>query len=311
MAQQTDAPGALLDDVLRTGPFDRALHLAIQARGLSLERIHARLRLQGLNVSVASLSYWQRGRCRPERSQSLRAVRALEEILGLPDSSLIALLGPRRPRGRWLGHVPGALTYRDICPVYPGLRDLLGEIQNPVDGQLETLSHHEVFTVGPDRGERSARSRIVFRARRDGVDRHVAIHHCEGGPPPDGFTSELCRVGRVRVGAADGLTAAELIFDHPLAEGETYVVEYEFSCDGGQPEARRYVRGFRFPTREYLLQVQFSPEATPKRCYRIWQPNVGTSSIDRDELRLNNWDSVHLVELGFQPGVYGIRWEWD
>jgi hypothetical protein len=310
MTQQTEGPGAILDDVLRTGPFDRALHLAIQARGLSLERIHARLRHRGVHVSVASLSYWQRGRCRPERSQSLRAVEALEEILGLPPNALIALLGPRRPRGRWLSHVPGALTYGDICPVYPGLRDLLGEMKNPVDGQLETLSHHEVFTVGPDHRERSARSRIVFRARRDGVDRHVAIHHCEGGPPPDGFSSELCRVGRVRVGAADGLTAVELLFDHPLVAGETYVVEYEFTCGGGQPEARRYVRGFRFPTREYLLQVRFAPEATPRRCFRIWQPNVGAVCTDRHELRLNKWDSVHLLEHGVQPGVYGIRWEW-
>ncbi|REF00187.1 hypothetical protein [Thermomonospora umbrina] len=310
MTRQTEGPGAILDEVLRTGPFDRALHMAIRARGLSLERIHARLRHRGVNVSVASLSHWQRGRCRPERTQSLRAVEVMEEILGLEPNALIALLGPRRPRGRWVGHVPGALGYGDILPAYPGLRDLLGEFHDPVDGRLETLVHHEVFTVGRDRRERSAWSRIVFRARRDGVDRHVAIHHCEGGPPPEGFTAGSCRVGRVRVGAADGLTAVELLFDGPLKAGQTHVVEYEFACGPGQPEARRYVRGFRFPTREYLLQVRFAPEATPRRSLQIWQPNAGAVTTDRRELRPASDGSVHLLERDLEPGVHGVRWEW-
>ncbi|TNY36353.1 hypothetical protein [Thermomonospora catenispora] len=310
MTQQTEGPGAILDDVLRTGPFDRALHLAIQARGLSLERIHARLRDRGVHVSVASLSYWQRGRCRPERRQSLRAIEELEEILGLPPKSLITLLGPRRPRGRWLGKTSGASSSPDLCATHPGLRPLLGDIGDPADGRLETLSHHEIYTVGPDHRERSARSRIVFRARRDGVDRYVAVHRCEGGPPPDGFSSEMCRVGRVRVGPKDGLTAVELLFDRPLAAGETYVVEYEFSCGGGQPVAHRYVRGFRFPVREYLLQVRFAPEATPRRCFRVRQPAVEAARADDQALRLTTWDTVHLIEHRLQPGVYGIRWDW-
>ena len=138
----------------------------------------------------------------------------------------------------------------------------------------------------------------------------MAVHRCEGGPPPDGFSSEMCRVGRVRVGPKDGLTAVELLFDRPLAAGETYVVEYEFSCGGGQPVAHRYVRGFRFPVREYLLQVRFAPEATPRRCFRVRQPAVEAARADDQALRLTTWDTVHLIEHRLQPGVYGIRWDW-
>lgn len=87
---------------LRTGPFEHALRLAIRSRGLTLDRLRARLLERGVRTSLASLSNWQRGRCRPERVPSLRAVRELEDILGLPGDSLVALLGPRRPRGRWL-----------------------------------------------------------------------------------------------------------------------------------------------------------------------------------------------------------------
>lgn len=45
--------------------FARVLRAAIQARGLGLERIRDRLRVQGISVSLATLSYWQSGRSRP------------------------------------------------------------------------------------------------------------------------------------------------------------------------------------------------------------------------------------------------------
>ncbi|SDH93426.1 hypothetical protein SAMN05421505_12731 [Sinosporangium album] len=300
-----------LNTALRSGPFDRALQLAIQSRGLSLERIHARLTERGIPVSVASLSYWQRGLCRPERARSLRAVRVLEEILDLEPDSLVTLIGPRRPRGRWLEHVPGSLTYEDVCVVHGGLSDLLDDIDNPVDGQLETLSHHETYLVGPRREELAARSRVVFRARRAGVDRYVAIHHNEERVAPIDVTSDLCRVGRVRSDPERGLTAAELIFDHPLAQGETYVIDYAFTNPGGGPPSMQWVRGFRFPTREYLLQVRFDEQALPARCYQIWQPNIETEPTDRRELRVSNWNSVHIFDFESRAGVHGIRWEWN
>ncbi|GAA3207317.1 hypothetical protein [Actinocorallia longicatena] len=302
---QIHGPGATLDDVLRTGPFHRALHLAIQARGLTLERLHARLRGQGLQVSVSSLSYWQRGRCRPERATSLRAVRALEDILELPSGSLIALLGAGADR------IPGSLSYSDVCPVHAELDDLLNEIQNPVDGRLETLCHHESVTIGADRGERSAHSRVVFRARADHVDRYVAVHHCEDGPAFEGFEGRLCRQGRVRSLPAEGLTVVELVFDHPLAKGETYVLEYEFFHTADLPESTRYVRGFRFPAREYLLHIAFDTAAEPKRCYQTHQATLRSPSTDLRSLRLDNWNTVHQLSQDLTPGIHGIRWEWD
>ena len=57
---------------------------ALRRRGLSLERVRHRLQTQGIGISLATLSYWQRGRSQPERAKSLRAVDALEEILALP-----------------------------------------------------------------------------------------------------------------------------------------------------------------------------------------------------------------------------------
>src|SRR5881227_4086770 len=100
-------PTAELDTALRGGPFHVALRAAIAARGLPLQRVQHHLSRYGVKVGVTSLSYWQQGARRPQRPESLRAVRALEEILQLPEESLIRLLAEsddpaaaRRPAAR-------------------------------------------------------------------------------------------------------------------------------------------------------------------------------------------------------------------
>ncbi|MEU6645210.1 transcriptional regulator [Saccharomonospora sp. NPDC046836] len=81
-----------LESLLATGPFAAALRAAIRARGLGLERIQYRLRSRGAPVSLATLSHWQSGRCRPERAGSLAALRCLEEVLEVPQGALMRLL---------------------------------------------------------------------------------------------------------------------------------------------------------------------------------------------------------------------------
>ena len=95
-----------LGRLLEVGPFAEALRAAIRARGLGLERIRYRLRGRGTSLSLATLSHWQSGRCRPERPESLQALEYLEEILRVPEGSLRRLLGPPRSRGTY--HQPAA-----------------------------------------------------------------------------------------------------------------------------------------------------------------------------------------------------------
>ena len=83
-----------------TARFAEALRAAIQASGLSLNRIEHRLRERGQAVSSATLSYWQSGLRQPSRHDSLLVVRALEEVLRLPEGSLAALLRPVATRRR-------------------------------------------------------------------------------------------------------------------------------------------------------------------------------------------------------------------
>lgn len=130
-----DSASAELDTALRGGPFHVALRAAIAARGLPLQRVQHHLSRYGVKVGVTSLSYWQQGARRPQRPESLRAVRALEEILHLPDESLIRLLA--EPDGGDAGATAGqsaGRSYRSLLEASGILEQLLGELECPVDG---------------------------------------------------------------------------------------------------------------------------------------------------------------------------------
>lgn len=53
--------------------FALALRETVQGRGLSLDPVRERLATRGISISLATLSYWQRGRSQPEQAHSLRA----------------------------------------------------------------------------------------------------------------------------------------------------------------------------------------------------------------------------------------------
>ncbi|ETK35928.1 hypothetical protein Mco01_05640 [Microbispora corallina] len=268
-----------LTEVLRSGPFEHALRAAIRARGLSLDRLHARLRERGVRVSLSSLSYWQRGRSRPERPASLAAVRELEAILALPDYSLIGLLGPPRPRG--------GLAQRARDP-------------------LAVLSHHEQVTVDPERGRHRAHARTVLRATVPGVDRHLVAL-------PPGATllrAEYCRVGRSSADETGTGLLTELIFDRPLAAGETHVAEYWAAFSPAAPRADRHERRIRVPVGQDLVQVRFKGARLPVRCFHTWSPDASAPPRDAGELRVDAFGAAHLLDTDVRPGVRGIRWEW-
>ncbi|MFC4909265.1 hypothetical protein [Actinomadura gamaensis] len=305
-----------LTDALREGPFHEALRTAIAERGLSLHRVRHHLARQGVDVGVTTLSYWQRGRRRPERPESLRAVRALEEVLDLPDRSLTALLEAPRPRGRAAGLPPGSVAYREVLPQGPVLEAVLADFGGPLTGRgLETVHLYERLEVGPDRDGRRRELLQTVRARpgEERVDRCVTVYRGDPGCDVDAVQVRAldgCRVGRVRRHPAALLVVAELMFDSVLLPDETYLLRYEVA-DDSRRQCDSYERGFRFPTGQYVLQVAFDAAALPVRCHRFARRSVGAPELDVAEVVPNAHRSVHLVAEDLRPGVHGIRWEWD
>ncbi|MDW8808418.1 hypothetical protein P1P68_27420 [Streptomyces scabiei] len=312
VAAVRDVSTAQLESVLRGGPFHVALRAAIAARGLPLQRVQHHLSRHGVKVGVTSLSYWQQGARRPQRPESLRAVRALEEILRLPDESLIRLLvgaaeqpGPERPAGR---------SYRSVVEASGVLERLFDELRMPLDGGVHTVGHHERVRVGAGRELLGRESQHIVRAHRDGVDRYVAVHHGDPGCAPERITVralENCRSGRVRWDRETGVLVAELLFDTRLRSGDTYLFRYGFD-DGTAGVCTEYVRGFRSTGGQYALQVRFDERALPVRCHRFSQPSAAAPRGGRQVLPLSGpHRSVHLVEPRVRTGVVGIGWDWE
>lgn len=306
-----DVAAADLDTALRGGPFHVALRAAIAARGLPLQRVQHHLSRYGVRVGVTSLSYWQQGARRPQRPESLRAVRALEEILQLPDESLIRLLAEsdersvRRTAGR---------SYRSLVEATDVLDRLLAELGAQLDGGLHMLGHHERVRIGARRELAACESHHIVRAHQDGVDRFVAVHHGDPGCAPERMTVHAldnCRTGRVRWDRETGVLVTELLFDTRLRAGDTFLFRYGVE-DGTAGVSREYVRGFGPAGGQYVLQVRFDERALPVRCHRFTQHSAAAPRSGRQELALTGrHHSVHLVEPRVRSGVVGIGWDWE
>ncbi|WP_105973884.1 hypothetical protein [Streptomyces geranii] len=302
---------AELDTALRNGPFHVALRAAITARGLPLQRVQHHLWRYGVKVGVTSLSYWQQGARRPQRPESLRAVRALEEILQLPEESLIRLLA--RDDERAGTQRPAARSYRSLVEASGVLEQLLTELEAPLDGGLHTLGLHERVRIGTHRELLVREAHHIVRAHRD-TDRFVAVHHGDTGCAPDRMSVhalENCRTGRIRRHHDTGVLVAELLFDTRLCAGDTFLFRYAVE-DGTAGVSREYVRGFGVAGGQYALQVRFDCGALPVRCHRFAQHSAAAPRSGRQELPVSDRHrSVHLVEPRLRPGILGIGWDWE
>ncbi|MCX4525249.1 hypothetical protein OG982_06020 [Streptomyces sp. NBC_01551] len=302
-----------LPQLLRAGPFHVALRAALTARGLPLHRVQHRLAARGIKVGVTSLSYWQQGARRPSRPESLRAVRALEQILELPGGTLSRLLAA--PEGLAPGTTPRppGRSYRALVSVGAAVEELLAGMELPTDGGLHTVGHHERVRIGPG-GELLGRaSQHVVRAHRDGVDRYLAVHHGDPGCDPARVrvrAEENCRTGRVRWHREAEVLVAELLFDARLRAGDTYVFGYGFE-DGTGDRCTEYVRGFSYSGGQYVLQVRFDEAALPVRCRRFSRSGPGAPRGALADLTPSGRHrSVHLVEPAVRRGLLGIAWDW-
>lgn len=310
--EHADVPTAELVTALQGGPFHVALRAAIAARGLPLQRVQHHLSRHGVKVGVTSLSYWQQGARRPQRPESLRAVRALEEILQLPDESLIRLLAESGERAA-AGH-PAGRSYRSLSDASDVLDRLTAGLGWSLDGGLHALGHHECVRIGPRRELASLEAHHIVRAHRDGVDRFVAVHHGDPGCDPRRVTVhalENCRTGRLCWDQDTGVLVAELLFGTRLRSGDTFLFRYRLE-DGTAGTSRDYLHRFGFPGGQYALQVRFDPAALPVRCHRFSQQSTAAPRNGRQELTVAGpHHSAHLVEPRTRPGIVGIGWDWE
>jgi hypothetical protein len=303
-----------LEEALRRGPFELALRTALEQRGLSLQSLQRRLRAEGASISLAALSYWQRGLRRPERPESLRVVFAVERILELQRGSLVALLGPPRPRGRRSAPAGGValLEFDDMIGPQPGLVRVLEDVDVGVNLAFRHLGVHGDIWLGADRTWFLERVKRVVVAERDEVDRFVAVFEPDAPqPPPVVRPLAGCRLGRVKGDAESGFHVAELLFDRALRAGEAFVFEYEYVPGGPAVGIDRYHHTFRQRVQQTVLRAHFDPRALPVRCARVMRRRFGDDLLRVREVPVSACGVADVVDLDSGPGLVGFRWQWE
>ncbi len=284
--------------------FSDALRDAIDARGLSLDRVRSHLLSYGHDVSVATLSYWQTGRSVPVRRASVQALGALEVILQVPRGSLAALLptqNGRRPTER-----ERAQLYRTGSAEVDRITDEWGVSWS--EG-LARISQETCLTVAADRSVAECAIADTLVAQKDGVDRMVVAYHSDvPGVLLEVVPSHACSVGRVATVLRETLTVAELLFDQPLRAGEAYRVEHAVIYDTPGVMVRDWQRLYPEPIRDSSLEIRFD-ETAPPDVVESYQGEETAGDIPYAPLTPTP-STITLHAQDFGPGLMALRWGW-
>ena len=294
----SSAPGADYE-------FAEALREAIEARGLSLDRVRAHLVSYGHDVSIATLSYWQTGRSLPVRKASVQALGALEVVLRVPRGSLAAKLPTQRIRRR---DTPPPLHRGPALRlgVAHAIADQLGLAWS--DG-FHRITQHDRLTVDADRRIATQVVSDLIVSDRDGFNRYlVGYSSDEVGVSLEIEPLEGCRVGRVIRDPRLTLTVAELILPQSLRAGEPWQVRHEVRTVGGARHVDAWRRVYLTRLREASVEVTFPSEDPPLHVGVYVGPDVEDAVYSPTELTSPSL-LVHRSDHG--PGTIAVRWDWD
>ena len=286
------------------GDFAAALRGALSRRGLTLDRVAAHLRARGHLVSIATLSYWQSGRSVPSRAQSLRAIGALESVLGLPRGSMERLV-PAQPRDVSVEPRPACA---DIVRQRARIDAIVRDLQVTIDHGIERISNHTFTFVDVSGESPSVLCREVLCLTEDAVSGYVVTAgHPLGGIDVVVTPVSGCAPGRVVSDSTDSLCVTELALPS-LRRGDMHVVEYELGFHGlpERPLPRaQAILWFVTGIRELHLQVAFLPQAAPSHVTLI--EGIGPAEMRvRQPLRT----AVVGVTRSY-PGPCRVGFEWE
>ena len=290
--------------------FAQVLSKAVQARGLSLDRIRARLEVAGVPVSNATLSYWQSGRSLPSRARSLRTLVELESILDLELGTLIELI--RSADGRTKHQL---FPWQTVIPGESVAERIINELGIDVAGRISRVAIHDTVTVGENRAEQTQLTRLVLRAERSGTQSWPVVLQQDAAD--QAVTPEVeavfgCRVGRVVEVPERQLTVCEMLLPRPLQRGELISTEYLVTWAPTDEPSFRLVRACPEPLREIVLGVQFHPKALPSLVTTFARHSLEHSVEHEPPSHPVMMDEAQaqVVKLDVQPGVYGLHWSW-
>lgn len=292
--------------------FAHELRLAIERHDQPLHKIANALARDGVFISPAALSAWQRGFNQPRRGTDHDGrVLALERELGLPSGRLLLLLGdsatPRR------GRLPTSRPEK--APARPTsvedevlrLRSHISRLGG-VDAYL-TTAIVERLHIGPEQIPIHCTIKQRVRAIYDDVDCYWFLHSADQDTASTLVAATKgCRIGR-QISWRSGLAAHELLFDRILGRGQAHVFEFTLTYEYISQPLPLFRRSIRQPPLEHLeMGVVFTDH--PAQVWQCRWPRLPEAPVDVRRLEPRPDNSALLILRNPRPGTYGLRWEW-
>lgn len=289
-----------------TDVFAGSLRDAINARGLTLARLHEQLRARGNSVSMATLSYWRSGARRPEGAQSMAALSDIEQLLHLEPGSLTALLGTTNRTGP-LGPNLFPLDEREL---EEAVKDAFAALGAEYPDTSRELTTHSVTDVDAAGNVAYSITRSIVQSTVGTVASIPFLEMTPGISTPAPII-EAVAGGRIaaRYSHPNGEVHGVLFeLDVPLTAPSTAMVEWSVAYPPDYPPQRETGHAVARQARELLVWTRFHPDALPDRIEeRVETPDGSKIS----ELSLEGRNSVHQVRRAFGPGLLGVAWSYD
>lgn len=168
---------------------------------------------------------------------------------------------------------------------------------------------HDLHTLGPDGSPAEHQTIQVIRSTVDGLDRmpyrfdtdELVVDVVRGGK----LDERLYRV-------ADQLYGVDILFDQPLARGETTLMHLRTTFRYKTPPPPEFRRGVLNGPNDLTMWVNFHPERVPARVWSARWDRLDHESIVHEELiELDGEYSVHARFGGIAQAIVGFHWEWE
>lgn len=283
--------------------FHAAFRDAINARRLSLARLHEMLRARGNGVSMATLSYWRSGRRRPEGVQSLTALTDIEVILDVPPGTLTGLIGSTNRTGP----VGPNLFPLDEQELEQAVIEAFAAMGAEYPDTSRELTTHSITDVDEHGNVAHCATRSIIQSTVGTVVSIPFLQLTPGEPTPAPII-EAVSGGRVamRYSHPSGEVHGALFeLDVPLTAPDTAVVEWSVDFPPGYPPQRDSGHAVAMKCRELLVWTRFHVDAVPDFIEERIDTPAGVSTT---ELDLGGRTSVHQIRRAFGPGAVGIAW---
>ena len=295
--------------------FSTFFQSCITRRSLTLSSLSRQLSARGIRVSVSALSHWATGRRQPERGESLHALTALEEILGLAAGELSDRVGPPRPRGRSAQNTFSA----PIVPAAEPLHEALRKLGFPTPDSLPLeQSVHEYVQVSPDGTHRTLHFRHIVRATSSGPLRIPSVHRVLSPAPTarvreaaDYFRPQKgCALGRAWSDPQRGIIAGELILLNDARPGDVAIANHSVTLPpSDRPSTQASYLALR-RTHEILIKVAFAGQPVPETAEEFLQTVTPSRVTFHRHIPVRSGGYVQTLHHDVGPGFVGLRWTW-